>query len=192
MDRYRAYANRGVGGMSAAQARRLKEQEEIASEQDTRAALVRKSNALTALADHMAEQNEKMLAGLKALSSRHDGEVGSSTQVDFVQRNILDVSSSRPSLDRREQALIARAEVMAAATASLGAGGAPSVPVRFQPPMPSRPRVSGRAMLGGGSTRLRPETEEDLVAAALAEIEHGQSMTAFESKTRKAPPKSYR
>ena len=140
MDRYRAYANRGVGGMSAAQARRLKEQEEIASEQDTRAALVRKSNALTALADHMAEQNEKMLAGLKALSSRHDGEVGSSTQVDFVQRNILDVSSSRPSLDRREQALIARAEVMAAATASLGAGGAPSVPVRFQPPMPSRPR----------------------------------------------------
>ena len=181
MTRYRDFANAGV---SQASLRKAKEREAIEQEQETQQALVRRSSALAALADHMAEQNAKMLEGLKTLQSRHAADPPG--PVNYIQRNIDGVSSNRAILDPKEQALIARAEVMAAATASLG-GTSGGAPVRFQQPMiPSRPKGT----LGPGS-RLKVETEEDLVNAALAEISHGETMTAFESKTRKAPPKNH-
>jgi hypothetical protein len=183
MSKYRGFANATV--LSTAQQRKLKEREEIEAPHETQQGLVRRSNALQALAEHMAQQNEKMLEGLRALSSTNQPPRG---KVDYIARNVANVGAARPTLGRKEQALMARAEVMAAATAHLG--GTPTITASAHaPPQPPQP-PSFRAGFAG--SRLRPETEQDLVAAALAEIQHGQQMSAFESKTRRAPPKKAR
>uniref|UniRef100_A0A7S2FEV1 Uncharacterized protein n=1 Tax=Haptolina brevifila TaxID=156173 RepID=A0A7S2FEV1_9EUKA len=176
MTRYRTFATNGVID------RRRKEQDEIAKEQEQREGLVRQSNALKALAEHMTAQNERMLEGLNSLSTK---STEPPAKVNHVARNIANVSAARQGIDRKGQALMARAEVMAAATAHLGGGSSSAAPPpRYQPPMPTRVSRLGQ------SSRLRVETEEDLVNAALAEIEHGQSMSAFESRTRKPPSKT--
>ena len=163
MTRYREFSTSGV-----VQNRRRKELEVVAKEEEQREALVRQGNALAALAEHMTLQNEKMLEGLKYLSAQSSSEPPA--KVDHVSRNIANVSAARQGTDRKGQALMARAEVMAAATAHIS-GGSPAPAQARQPPMPTR-----TSRLGGSSTRLRAETEEDLVNAVLAEIEHGESL----------------
>ena len=179
MSAYRSYATCAPSNVSAASQRKMKEREEVEKARQEREALVARSSALTALADHMTKQNEVMIAGLKSLSRQPAAPSG---PVDYIARNVANVGASRT--DRKQQALLAHAEVMAAATAHLGGdrGGPP--PVRLQQPMPTRvrPALSG--------SRLRIESEDDLVSAALAEMEHGASLSAFESKTRLAPPRS--
>ena len=48
--------------------RRQQERQELERQQDERASLVRKASAVTAIANIMVEQNEKMLAGLRAVA----------------------------------------------------------------------------------------------------------------------------
>ena len=177
MDRYLGFASGTVAG------KRHKEQESIELEELTRGALVQRSSALAALAVHLTAQNEKMVAGMAALSAGDANQ--RSPEVDYIARNKTNVSSSRPLLDRKEQALITRAEVMAAAAKNLDGGDATAYAPRARcTPVPSR-------TCGLATTRLSClDSEEELVKAALAEIEHGQTMTAFEAKTRRAPPRS--
>jgi hypothetical protein len=177
---YKRYAACAPSGMSAAAQRKMKEREEIEKDRETRESLVARSRALTELADHMAKQNEEMLAGLRSLS--HMPRV--SEPVDYIARNVANVGPSRSTMDRKQHALLAHAEVMAAATAHLGGGPAPPLQARLQQPIPTRARP------GAPGSRLRIESEEDLVHAALAEMEHGATLSAFESKTRRAPPRS--
>ena len=185
MTEYRPFARSTVGGMSAAEQRRRREREELQTLQETQEALSQRSGALAKLAEHMAEQNEQMLAGIRKI-----GQPPSPPgKVDFIARNVANAGARQP-LDRKEQALIARAEVMAAATAHLQGSGtsALAAPRRAQPPPPERP-----AALGTSTRRLRPGIDDDaILERALAEMAHGESMSAFESKTRRAPAKGHR
>ena len=190
MTKYRPFANMTVGGVSAAERRRQKEREEAEAAAQTQASLVARSSALAKLADHMAQQNEKMLAGLRAVSTKDEKPPG---KVDFIARNMANVSASRPTMDRKEQALIARAQAMAKATAHLTGGGASaSVATRRAESMPVPVRSVGPNLGASSRQRFAAADEDDILAMALAEIEHGQTMTRFESQTRRAPPKSYR
>ena len=130
-----------------------------------------------------------MLAGLRAVATKDEPP----RKVDFIARNMANVSASRPALDRKEQALIARAQAMAKATAHLNGGStSTTVPTRLAQPMPIPTRSGGSHTGASSRQRTAAADEDEILALALAEIEHGQTMSRFESQTRRAPPKSYR
>jgi hypothetical protein len=152
--------------------RELRRQQERQREEDERLereALVQRAQEVSAFAQIMASQNEKMLAGLRAVAQTHEP-----IKVDFIARNIADVASSRSPIERSERALFARAEVMAAATAHLGADTA------------SRPT---RVLSRGRQTATPSDSSADLVRAAREEMARGYDITAFEAHTRRPPVK---
>ena len=151
----------------------IKEQEEAVRESGERASHVRRAQAMAAVANVIIEQNEKMLAGLRA--SQRVSPQQLDQPVDFVARNITRVGPSRSSIGAREQRLMARAEVLAAATEHLDG----------RPPMDrARPVYSSNQ----GSTQ-DSAIALDLVRAARAEVERGISMSEQEARTRRAPPR---
>ena len=115
----------------------------------------------------MAEQNEKMLEGLRAVASQREQD--RPEKVDFVARNKAAVRPDRSGLGRKEYALIARAEVMAAASAHIDGGRAP--------PMPIHARKQ--------TTDAPVDSSADLVRAAREEVERGLGITALEQQTRR-------
>ena len=178
MDAYRSYSNSIPGGGfgSTRMRREQQEREEAAREDEERQAFTRRANAVTAVASMMVEQNERMLAGLRASESLRQP---SNSKVDFVSRNISNVGPARNTIGPREQRLMARAEVMAAATQHLDGDGG-----RSPPPQARKCDHSGL-----DATRRSTDNCADLVRAARAEVERGMSMSAFESQTRRAPPR---
>ena len=144
---------------------------------------MRRAHACTKIADLMVGQNNKMLAGLRAVQAAREGEAPP-PKVDFVARNISNVAPQRSLIGRREQALLARAEVMAAASAHLG-GGAPHA---MQQQRPARGLGGSQQQLSVGGP-MDPSSAE-LLKAAAAEIERGYDISAIEKFSRRAPPKA--
>ena len=150
MTAYRAYANSQPYGST--RNRRMEQQRRQAeAEANERTALVRRADTMKAVAQVIAEQNEKMLAGLRGLAQQDTARRATPLQVDFVARNISQVGPSRSTISAKEQRLMARAEVMAAATAHLD-GAVP--PARAQRPRRATTRRSCRA----GASRATQRT----------------------------------
>jgi hypothetical protein len=119
-------------------------------------------------------------SGLRAVQARREEteqirrDLGTAApeRPDFIARNIANVAPGRTIIGRKEQALLARAEVMAAATAHLGSTvqAAP----RAQRPAPA----------------AAPDTKTDaLLRKAREELERGFEITAIEAQTRRPPAK---
>jgi len=170
MSVYRMYSTGGVGSKER---RRAADREVAEQEVKERQALVRRSAAITAIADLMAEQNEKMVRGLRAVQQQTSSLP--SPKIDYVARNINAVGPSRPTIGRKEQALLARAEVMAAATTHLGEGTHPPAAVA-RPPWSYPPRIVA-------------DPSVDLVRAAREEMARGYEISAYENLTRRPPAK---
>ena len=122
--RYSSFARSMPIGATPAQRKRQQELAEIERLQEERVSLVQRASTVTKIADIMVEQNERMLAGLRAVA-RTSSDSPPPT-VDFIARNVANVSAHSSGISRRDQALMARAEVMAAATAHLGGSGVPT------------------------------------------------------------------
>jgi len=161
--------------MSSAQHRRQQERANLEHEQEAQQSLQRRASAITAIAQIMVDQNEKMLAGLRAVAEFTDSEPPA--KVDYIARNVASVGPNRPSCSRKEQALLARAEVMAAATSHLGSGGSSA----------SRPTPT-RVHSTGTRSEAHTDSSSELVRAAREEIERGMDITAFETQTRRPRP----
>lgn len=161
--------------------KREKEQRAIQEEETMRQSLLRRAGTCNAIAALMTEQNEKMLAGLKAMQAAQPKEPP--IEVNFIKRNMANVSPNRSLIGRREQGLLARAEVMVAATSHLakdGSGG-------------SAPGPPARSLVRGGATATQPSAAdsatEALLRAARDEIERGTAISMFEAQTRRPPQK---
>lgn len=160
-----------------ARRRRTKAQQEREREERERKSLVAKAEAMAKIAQNMSEQNEKMLAGIEAAARFSnmgmDGEPLSkpTEKVDFVARNRVNVGPDRDMIGRRERAMLAKAEIMSAATEHLGgtAPGAASVP-------PSRRRRP---------VEKKPDESDELIRAAMEEMQRGDQLTAIETATRR-------
>jgi hypothetical protein len=161
-------------GMTAGQRRRQQEKAAREKEAHEQEALLKRASTVTAIAQLMVDQNEKMVAGLR----RKAAPASSGEAVDFVARNISNVGPHRSTHSRKETALLARAEVMAAATAHLGDAGAGGGAPR---PAPAAMHA-GRSKLG---QELETSSSAELVRAAAREIERGLDITAFETQTRR-------
>ena len=174
MNAYSAYANCAPNGLtSTKQQRAQREREEAERDQAEREAHVRRANAATAVAKVLVEQNERMIAGMRA-SSMLTQPCSHHEKVDHIARNIASVGPRRSNIGPREQRLMARAEVMAAATQHLeGAAGASHTLAR-------RTKYSASAPA---------DNSADLVRAAREEVERGMGISAYESATRRAPAK---
>lgn len=152
-------------GVSPAQRKRQEEREAIVRQADECQALVQRASTITQIASLMVEQNEKMLAGLQAVRTQPPVE-----KVDFVARNVASVSAQRSGISRKEQGLIARAEVMAAATRHLNDGAASAAPVVHAP----------------GREAHRPvDASDELMARAREEVMRGYGISAYEAATRR-------
>ena len=175
MNPYASYVKATPYGLgNTAVTRKQKELEEHAKEQEERSAQVRRAGAVTAIAQLMVEQNEKMIAGLKASAAMNSEPPAG--PVNFVERNMRAVGSQRSTIGIKEQRLMARAEAMAMATKHLG-DGTPSqqAPKPVHAPYPLMKSD-------------RP-TSAELVRAAREEVERGMAMSGYEAQTRRAPPK---
>ena len=139
--RYSGFARSMPIGTTPAQRKRQQELAEIQRLQEERVSLVQRASTVTKIADIMVEQNERMLAGLRAVA--RTGGDSPPPPVDFIARNVANVSAHRSGISRKEQALIARAEVMAAATAHLGGSEVP----KSRPPPPAN--FQARTQRGG-------------------------------------------
>jgi hypothetical protein len=171
MTPYATYAtNRPAYG--AGKTRAEQEREALRQQKEECEAHVRRAKAVTAVADHIVANNMKMIAGLKAsLAIRVDPPP---ENVDFLRRNIARVGPLRSIIGAREQRLMARAEVMAAATAHLG----DSSPT-YRSPNQQRALYQPTPV----------DTSADLVRAARDEVERGMRLSAQEVHSRRAPPK---
>lgn len=130
---------------------------------EIRARMVARASTCRAIAEKMHEQNEKMIAGLRSVSANQPKT--RPEKVDFVARNIADVGPSRPSINRRDQAKLAHAEALAAASRHLG------IPDQPKPRAPPPAAVD--------------TTGEDLVRAAREEMERSAQVSAYEKQTRR-------
>ena len=155
--------------ISPAQLKRQQERAALELEADEQLALVQKASTIRQIASMMVDQNERMLEGLRAVAAQATRDAPE--KVDFVARNVAAVGARRSGLGRKEHALIARAEVMAAATQHLdgGSGGAP-MPIRARRQLTSLPAVDSSA---------------DLVQRAREEVERGMGISALEQQTRR-------
>ena len=180
------YARATVIGFSQSQKQTQQSKHAAAqkAEEETRASLMRRANACTAIAQLMADQNTQMLAGLKAVQAERESEPKPGP-VDFVARNMRNVSPNRSLIGRREQALLARSEVMAAATKHLG--GAPSSTAATTSSQPSQAVLQARTRSFRGPAAA--DSSAELLRAAREEMERGFELTAFETATRRAPGK---
>lgn len=160
-----------------ARRRRSKAQQEREREERERQDLVAKAAVMTKIAQNMSEQNEKMLAGIEAAARFSnmgmDGEPISkpSTKVDFVARNRVNVGPDRDMIGRRERAMLAKAEIMSAATGHLGGGATGAAPA---PAARRRPQ-----------TEEKPDESDALIRAAMEEMQRGDQLTAIETATRR-------
>lgn len=154
------------------QMQRHRERQEQEQERETRESLIGRANAVTTVAQIVVAQNEQMLNGLRA-ASQNCSEPEPAMKVDFIARNMHSVSVSRSPIGRKEQALLARAQVMAAATTHIDAPGVLTRPTNTH-------------------SRNRPlplDQSDDLVRAAREEVERGYNLTAFAAQTRRPPAK---
>lgn len=160
-----------------ARRRRSKEQEEREREERERKSLVAKAEAMAKIAQNMSEQNEKMLAGIQAAARFSnmgmDGEPLSQppAKVDFVARNRVNVGPDRDVIGRRERAMLAKAEIMSAATGHLGPGATGAAPA----PAPRRRRP----------VEQKPDESDELIRAAMEEMQRGSQLTLIEAATRR-------
>jgi hypothetical protein len=183
MDEYTGFSTGSPtkSGPARDQARRqrTKAQKEQEREERERESLVAKAAAMTKIAQNMSDQNEKMLAGIESAARFSnmgmDGEPLSkpTEKVDFVARNRVNVGPNRDAIGRRERAMLAKAEVMSAATGHLGGegggeGAAPAPAQRRRRPVEEKPDVS-----------------DDLIRAAMEEMQRGEQLTAIETATRR-------
>ena len=173
MSKYKEFSRSSpTFGMTAAQKKRQAEQRAIQQDAEMCESLTRRGSTLVQIANVMVEQNEQMLAGLRAISSARVNSTGPPEKVDFISRNVAAVGADRSGIGRKEQALIARAEVMAAATTHLkGEVGKPAPSYRpralqQQPPPPA-------------------DSSAVLVAKAQEEISRGLDISAYEALTRR-------
>jgi hypothetical protein len=160
-----------------ARRRRSKAQQEREREDRERKSLVAKAEAMAKIAQNMSEQNEKMLAGIEAAARFSnmgmDGEPiePSSAKVDFLARNRVNVGPDRDTIGRRERAMMAKAEIMSAATEHLGpsaTGAAPAPAARRRRP-----------------AEEKPDDSDELIRAAMEEMQRGDQLSAIETATRR-------
>jgi len=161
-----------------ARRRRSKAQQEREREERERKSLVAKAEAMAKIAQNMSEQNEKMLAGIEAAARFSnmgmDGEPlrkPDAAKVDFVARNRVNVGPDRDMIGRRERAMMAKAEIMSAATVHLGpstTGAAPARAARRRRPVEEK-----------------PDESDELIRAAMEEMQRGDQLTAIETATRR-------
>ena len=164
---YASFASSSPSFMSPQQIKRQKERAALEQQAVEREQLVMRASTMTQIANLMAEQNEKMLEGLRAVASQREQD--RPEKVDFVARNKAAVRPDRSGLGRKEYALIARAEVMAAASAHIDGGRAPPMPIHARK-----------------QTTVAPvDSSADLVRAAREEVERGLGITALEQQTRR-------
>ena len=168
----RSTAVRPLNG-SAVVSKREKERRALEEEEAIKQSLLRRAGACTAIADIMCEQNEKMLAGLRSLSAGQPKEPY--VEVNFIKRNMANVSPHRSLIGKKEQALIVRAEVMAAATSHLDSGS----------PTPARKHLRSIAAPAANAD----SGTEALLRAARDEIERSSAISVFEEQTRRPPKK---
>ena len=183
----RAPAGRSLlgGSTNGPLTKREKEQRAIQEEEAMRQSLLRRAGTCNAIAALMTEQNEQMLAGLKALRAAQPKEPP--CEVNYIKRNMANVSPHRSLIGRKEQGMLARAEVMAAATTHLANGsGGGSTAAR------SPFRSGGGAAGSGAATSLAAAGDsatEALLRAARDEIERSSAISMFEAQTRRPPQK---
>eukprot|EP01043_Picozoa_sp_COSAG02_P035175 COSAG02_NODE_2503_length_8671_cov_20.133108_7_plen_226_part_00 len=161
-----------------ARRRRSKAQQEREREERERKSLVAKAEAMAKIAQNMSDQNEKMLAGIEAAARFSnmgmDGEPLrklDTAKVDFVARNRVNVGPDRDMIGRRERAMMAKAEIMSAATEHLGpntTGAAPAPAARRRRPVEEK-----------------PDESDELIRAAMEEMQRGDQLTAIETATRR-------
>ena len=132
-------------------------------ERALRDSLIARANAAAALGHLMAEQNQKMLAGLYASSRQH------TQKVDFIARNMKAVGPNRSLIGPRQARLLAQGEAMAAATAHLGPPTSTHAPREARSSPPVAP----------------PDASDDLMRAAWEEVQRGQQISAFERSSRR-------
>ena len=188
MTQYSQYARAtailpGVGRQAQRQQKEKQQKEEEAATQQS---LLRRAEACNAIAKLMVDQNDAMLAGLKAAAAARR-EIGGrdAPKVDFIARNMANVSPSRSGIGRKEQALLARAEVMAAATRFVDGSGTSKPPLRSVP-VPAALAVHAR---GRAKEPFGVDSSAHLLAAARAEMERGFDISSLEAATRRPPAK---
>jgi len=170
MSRYASFSGAApVWASNAGERRRQLEREAILEEREQREALVSKASTVNQIAQLIVDQNEKMIAGLRSTTKPEPSE-----PVDYIARNAAAVGPNRGTKSRKEQALLARAEVMAAATRFVGEADAAS-----SRPTPIRARQK--------PAQPPADCSDDLVRAAREEIERGLDISAFETQTRRRP-----
>ena len=170
MSSYRSFSSSGVSPSGRHESKAAREKrlalEAQQEEEEARRSLVARASTMAKIADIMSEQNEKMLAGLRA-NSTPTQRTGPAEKVDFVARNIADVDPGRSTISRKEQEKLAHAQVLAAATAHLPSTGASA----------SRPRPRAQAAAD-------PPDEDAILRAAREEIERGAQISAHERESR--------
>jgi len=161
-------------GRDQARLRRSQKQKEQDKEAEERKALVARAETMAKIAKNISDQQEKMLHGLEtAARFANMGEDGEPLtkepqgKTDFIARNRVNVGPDRDRIGRRERAMMAKAEVMASATAHLGGGGAAPAPRRRKP------------------AEVDTTEGDDLVRAAMEEMQRGDQLSAIEAQTRR-------
>lgn len=158
--------------LSANDLRRLKDSQDEEHERLDRESLLQRANAITAATQEMISQHQKMIHGLNAASQNSTERAPA--RCDFVAMNIAAVADVRSPIGPRETALLARAKVLAAATAYLDGPCITStnkIPITSQA-LPAHDQVSA-----------------NLLRAAREEVERGFSLTTYEAQSRRPPRK---
>jgi hypothetical protein len=176
MDAYSSFASTTPGASRAARDQRRRQRKTAAAEEEeeeaVRASLVAKAAAMTKIAENMAAHNEAMLQGIRAQRPASPPP----TRVDWLARNRANVSANRNPIGRRGQLALAKAQVMAAATAHI-------------PETAASQRASARAAAKLERQTVAPEElnreSDELIRLALEEVGRGEQLTLIEGATRR-------
>ena len=179
MSEYAHFANTSPNASRVARDQKRRYRNKAAQEEEEAAAvqasLVSKAQAMTKIAENMAAHNNQMLAGLEAAGPMN---AAPPKNVDWLARNRANVSANRDMIGRRGQLALAKAQVMAAASAHLPDSAASQACAK----------KADKKLQFQMSQNVEPEGQsDDLIRAAMEEMARGDQLSLIEAATRRPP-----